>query len=353
LRASPTNLFWGRNEDNGLRCVYHGWKYDVNGQCVDMPSEPEDSNFKDKIVIKAYPTQEFGDVIWAYMGPADLKPEVPQLEWARVPSTHRRASRFYQGCNYMQALEGEIDTAHASYLHSVFKDGKVVFAQNTDWTPQLTIKETDYGFLYGARRRDEDEGYYWRVTQWLLPTHALIPGDGWPKITHFYIPIDDEHVTAWEVTYNPNEPLTPTQWADAREKMELEREVRKLPNGSTIDTWRSARNIDNDYLIDREMQRTVNYTGIQGVRRQDMAVIESMGGVVERNLERLGTTDRAIIMARKRLLHMARQLREGVEPKAAFDGELYRVRQMAIKRVAEDTFEGFLDTHGAEGLAKV
>lgn len=352
------SLYWGRNEEGGLRCVYHGWKFDANGDCVDMPSEPDDSNFKAKVRIDAYPTHEFGDVIWIYMGPAELKPQVPQLEWARIPSANRRVSRWIQENNYMQALEGEIDTAHASFLHSVFENGNAIFSESADWTPHLTIRETDYGMIYGARRRESAESYYWRATQWMLPAYALIPGgDNWPRLTHFYVPIDDENVTAWETTYNPEAALTQPQWADAREKMELEPVVYKMADGNKIDIWRSVRNKDNDYLIDREMQKTTNFTGIQGVRRQDMALVESMvgtvNGIVDRNLEHLGTSDAAIITARRRLLRMARELLEGVEPAAAYDGDLYHIRAIGVRKAAEDEFDAFLDVHGSLGAAVV
>jgi len=164
-------LFFGRNEQCGLRCVYHGWKFDVHGNCVDMPSEPPNSNFKDKVKTKAYPAIEYGGCIWIYMGPPDKQSALPHLEWTRVPATHLVLSHWIQECNYMQAVEGEIDSAHVSWLHAPLQvesspfRGRFNNAILTDGAPQLTVKPTDYGFCYGARRDVDNGEYYWRVTQ--------------------------------------------------------------------------------------------------------------------------------------------------------------------------------------------
>ncbi len=142
------SLFFGRNEECGLRCVYHGWKFDVHGNCVDIPSEPQDSTFKDKVKIKAYPTAEYGGCIWVYMGPPDRQPALPRLEWARVPASQRVLSRWIQECNYMQAVEGEIDSAHVSWLHAPLQVADSPFRGRfndsiiRDGAPKLTVKPT-------------------------------------------------------------------------------------------------------------------------------------------------------------------------------------------------------------------
>src|SRR4051812_43327346 len=153
------SLFFGRNEEEGIRCVYHGWKYDVTGQCVDMPSEPAESNFKSKIKATAYPAREWGSLIWVYMGPADHMPALPELEWAMVPDSHRTASKWIQDTNYLQGYEGDIDSAHASFLHSVLdpstsqNDSTIRMDQKTmDRSPKIIVQETEYGFRYGAKR---------------------------------------------------------------------------------------------------------------------------------------------------------------------------------------------------------
>ena len=350
-------LFFGRNEECGLRCVYHGWKFDLNGDCVDMPSEPAESNFKDKVKIKAYPAQDFGGVIWTYMGPQELKPEVPQFEWARVPDSHRLVSRWIQKNNYMQALEGEIDTAHGSYLHSRIdptqRENGFTFAGSQDGAPVLTVRDTDYGFVYGSRRNAAEGEFYWRVTQWLLPSYALIPGgDSWPKLGHMYFPIDNEHLAGWEFLYNPESPLTDKQREEGLAKFELFPATFKLSDGAMINTFNMQRTSENDYLIDREMQRNEIFTGIAGTRNQDRAMTESMGAISDRTGEHLGTSDAAIIAARRRLLKMARDLQEGIEPVAPYDGSLYHIRQIAMT-VPEGDFDDFLSAYSDEGVGKV
>jgi phenylpropionate dioxygenase-like ring-hydroxylating dioxygenase large terminal subunit len=164
------DLFFGRNEECGLRCVYHGWKFDVNGDCVDMPNEPAESNFKHKVRTTAYPCQEWGGLIWAYMGPKDRQPELPQFEWARVPATHRHIGKIQVECNYLQAVEGDIDNSHVSFLHGLLNPNQLltgsirvigdrnVYAQ--DKAPRFSVKNTDYGIMIGARRNVDAERYH-------------------------------------------------------------------------------------------------------------------------------------------------------------------------------------------------
>src|SRR5918912_2117144 len=174
-RRAP--LFFGRNEECGLRCVYHGWKFDTAGTCVDMPSEPPESDFKDKVRVRAYPAREFGDTVWVYMGP-DTPPELPQMEWATVPSTHRRVAMWIVECNWLQVLEGNVDTAHVSFLHSTVDGIPGVREEGLeDLAPQLQVIESPVGFAYGGRRKVRmADQYYWRVNQLLLPIDNLFPG---------------------------------------------------------------------------------------------------------------------------------------------------------------------------------
>jgi phthalate 4,5-dioxygenase len=351
-------MFFGRNEECGLRCVYHGWKFDVHGTCVDMPSEPADSTFKDKVKIKAYPTAEYGGCIWIYMGPPDKEPALPHLEWARVPDSQRVLSRWIQECNYMQALEGEIDSAHVSWLHAPLQAedspfrGRFNDAILGDGTPKLTVKPTDYGFCYGARRNTDSGEYYWRVTQWLLPTFSLIPARGFPRGGRCWIPIDDTHISVIQYSYHPERPLTDAEIQRGKDSPQIEPVRYRLPDGFIIDICRDVRRAENDYLIDREMQRTQNFTGIPVIRTQDTAMTESMGGIVDRTQEHLGTTDVAVIAARRRLIKMAHDLKEGIEPVAALRPEIYNVR--AVDMVSsEDDFFRFMDLYADEAVGKV
>jgi phenylpropionate dioxygenase-like ring-hydroxylating dioxygenase large terminal subunit len=351
-------MFFGRNEECGLRCVYHGWKFDVHGTCVDMPSEPRDSTFKDKVKIKAYPTTEYGGCIWVYMGPPDKQPAPPHLEWARVPESQRVLSRWIQECNYMQAVEGEIDSAHVSWLHgsltvesSPFR-GRFNDAILRDGAPKLTVKPTDYGFCYGARRDAESDEFYWRVTHWLLPTFSLIPAQGFPRGGRCWIPIDDSHISVIQYSYHPERPLTQTEVQRGKNSPQVEPVRYRLPDGAIIDICRDVRHAENDYLIDRAMQHTQNFTGIQVVRTQDTAMTESMGGIVDRSQEHLGTTDVAVIAARRRLIEMARDLQAGIEPVEALRPDIYNVR--AVDMVCpEGDFLRFMDLYADEAVGKV
>src|SRR5918911_3669291 len=199
-RRAP--LFYGRNEEHGLRCVYHGWKFDVEGQCVDMPSEPPESDFKDRLRIKAYPTYETGGMIWIYMGPPEHQPaRPPELPFTLVPEQERRGLKFLVEANWLQCLEGELDTAHVSFLHQTFGDdgtGIQSLVRSDGYTndrhPRLFALDTDYGFVYGGRRAQAAGDFYWRITQFLLPFSALIPlASGYTGGATIWMPIDDNH----------------------------------------------------------------------------------------------------------------------------------------------------------------
>jgi phthalate 4,5-dioxygenase len=323
------SLFFGRNEECGLRCVYHGWKYDVEGNCLDMPNEPAESNFKHKIRITAYPTREWGGLIWAYMGPPEHTPELPQLEWAAVPEEQRRIGKWIQDVNYLQCLEGEIDTSHVGFLHSSMTPSTAPNKTTRpellarDRSPKLIVKNTDYGFLYGARRTVGEGEYYWRVTQWLMPTFSLIPSAQYPSGGRCWVPIDDEHTLAFTYSYHPERPLAEPErsgfWSG-----------RAFPPELIPGTFYPKRNAQNDYLIDRDEQRTQTFTGIYGINDQDRAMLDGMGSIADRRIEHLGTADTAIIVARRRLLEGVRDLQRGIEPVAPQHGDLYRVRALDV-----------------------
>jgi phthalate 4,5-dioxygenase oxygenase subunit len=340
------SLFFGRNEEAGLRCVYHGWKFNADGTCVDMPNEPAESDFRSKVKAVAYPAREYGDLIWVYMGPPELEPELPQFEWATVPSSHRHVSKWYQDTNWAQGMEGEIDTSHVSFLHRSLNPSS---APNSvvrpalmarDGHPKLVLTETDYGFTYGARRDAGEGNYYWRVTQWLLPMYSLIPSVEFPISGRAWVPIDDEHTWTFGYTHHPERPFTPDEIAGITSGAGFP--PRLIPG-----TFMPAANRGNDYLIDRQVQRTQTYTGIWGINEQDRALQEWMGPIYDRSQERLGTADVAVIAARRILLKMARALQEGKQPLPPHRGDLYRVRPLDIVE-AEHHFERLLQAHTRE-----
>ena len=212
-----------------------------------------------------------------------------------------------------------------------------------DRSPKLIVKNTDYGFLYGARRTVSAEEYYWRVTQWLMPTFSLIPSAQFPSGGRCWVPMDDEHTWSFTYSYHPDRPLEEDERAGMMSG-------RSFPPELIVGTFRPRRNRDNDYLIDREEQRTRTFTGIYGINDQDRSVIDSMGPIADRRIEHLGTSDTAIIMARLRLIQAARDLQRGLEPAAAGRGELYGVRALDVV-APQDNLDALMDAHSIALMA--
>ena len=318
------SLFFGRNEECGLRCVYHGWKFDVNGDCVDMPSEPAESVFKNKVHATAYPSHEAGGIVWIYMGPKEKQPPFPQYEW--FASQHEYTPHIYkwmQECNWAQGQEGNIDTAHVTFLHRSFENfgsGGGFGVTDVNAGPLVHVKQTDFGFIYGGRRETAEGKYYWRVTPFALPGFTTIPSRTTIGAGFFVLPMDDEHCWWWTIA-----------------PRRIEDNPNALPYIDLIPgTWKQKLNASNDYGLDREMQKTVNFTGIAGNRLQDAAVIESMGPIYDRTSEHLGSIDAAVIFMRRLMIKTAKQLAQGIEPAVLQRPELSRVRPIdAITDVAE------------------
>ncbi|HTE84270.1 MAG TPA: Rieske 2Fe-2S domain-containing protein, partial [Dehalococcoidia bacterium] len=330
------SLWLGRNEECGLRCVYHGWKFDVEGDCVDQMNEPD--SFAQKIRATAYPTLELGGIVWAYMGPRDRIPPPPRFEFTQVPESHRYVTRSWEECNWLQALEGGIDTSHVAVLHRMLSsnpDG-TGFGTTTALVragpPTLELETTDYGYRYAGIRPLGDEGKYVRSYHFVMPFTQIRPqqldwaNDSYtPTIGgHFWVPMDDANCMVWNwiYSYGP-EPLK-----------KPEDDFRTAGNGlSDMDpanNFRKLRNKDIRWGIDRSAQRTENFTGITGVNTQDHAVQESMGPVVNRAKEHLGPADRAVIVARQLLMRAIQAVEDGAGPRGA-DTSYYGVR--AIERV--------------------
>jgi len=308
------SLYFGRNEDCGLRCVYHGWKFDVNGDCVDMPNERPETDFKHKVRLRAYSAAEWGGYIWVYMGPAERKPPLPEFEWAMLPPAHRWQRKWHYNANYMQGLEGELDTCHTTFLHRVDDPGTLspaLVAATINWAkdgmPRLDVRDTDYGYYYGSQRDIGDGRFNWRLTQWILPSNSIIPQPKWPISSRAYIPIDDENTFVFGTSFNPEAPLTEADRAYLETGMGAAPEL--IPG-----TFEPVVNSKNDYMRDLEAMRRGHSTGIPGINNQDRALVEAMGPIVDRENEHLGTSDVAIIQARRKLLRLARELAEGKEP---------------------------------------
>ncbi|HUB96522.1 MAG TPA: Rieske 2Fe-2S domain-containing protein [Stellaceae bacterium] len=325
-RRAP--LFFGRNEECGLRCVYHGWKFDVDGTCVDMPSEPPDTPMKKDVRLLSYPTAERGGVVWAYLGPRAAMPAPPDYEWVRAPATHRHVSKTFEACNYLQALEGGLDTAHSSFLHNNDLANRNRLLRARDGAPRLDIEVTDYGYTYVGIRKSGEAGNYVRIYHYVMPaqqmrasTQGLTGGRAKvPKLDgHIWVPIDDEHthVFNWALAYDEAAPLTP-DFIDEWETYAGRSEDDLIPG-----TFVLKRNVGNDFLIDREVQKTRTFTGIKGLNTQDFALQQGMGPIVDRSQEMLGTTDRAIVTMRRLLLEATRAVERGEAPKGV-DPRSYR-----------------------------
>ena len=326
-RRAP--MFYGRNEECGLRCVYHGWKFDVDGNCTDLPSEPADSPMKAKAKIKSYPTHEAGDIIWTYMGPPEHQPAPPSYEWMRAPAGYRHVSKNLQENNYLQALEGGLDTSHSSFLHNLDINNKKLL-RTRDGAPKIEVEPTDYGYRYISRRNIGDDGEYIRIYQYIMPFQQFrgdvvsFMGGGQrnevPKLEgHLWMPIDDHNTWTWNWTlgYDEDAKLSPEfieQW---------ETFVGRGPDDVIPGTFQLKRNLSNDHMIDRDVQKTQTSTGIQGVNTQDVAIQEGMGPIVDRSQEYLGTSDRAIIAMRKLLLEATDDVERDEQPKGV-DPDIHR-----------------------------
>jgi phthalate 4,5-dioxygenase oxygenase subunit len=334
-RRAP--MFFGRNEEGGLRCVYHGWKFDRTGACVDMPSEPPDSLFKTKVSIESYPTWEGGDMIWAYLGPPELQPPPPDHELVRTGATNRYVSKTYQDCNYLQALEGGIDPTHATIMHNM-KIGDRSFLSNFDaLVAGLDIQVTDYGFTYAGIRQHPDFDWI-RAYHWILPSFhmrgsvsGLFQQPGQPQTMngHIWIPRDDASIWVFSYMYT----CDPSETISREYGFEVET---RFGRGANLHAdYKPKTNKSNDYLIDRQVQKTDTFTGIAGINTQDFALQEGMGTVVDRTKEHVGSTDRAIILLRQILLETLKNMEEG-RPLKAIDPESYRNVRAVDRLVPKD-----------------
>jgi phenylpropionate dioxygenase-like ring-hydroxylating dioxygenase large terminal subunit len=309
------SLWFGRNEENGLRCPYHGWKYDYTGQCIEVPSEPVESGFCRKIKLKSYPLIERGGILWTYMGPPELAPPEPAFEWTALPASHCYHGKRWQECNWLQAMEGGIDSSHVSFLHSadMHRDplhrGTKGANYQRDRKPTFEIVESPGGLHIGARRTAEAGQYYWRITQWIMPWYTMVPPYGDNALNaHAWVPIDDENCFTWTFTYHPTRPLSAMELDTMRKGGGIHVEL--IPG-----TLRPVINKDNNYLIDRAAQKAgTTYSGVKGIAMQDASVQESMGPIQDRSKENLVSTDNAIIMARHRLRRAALALQQGAQP---------------------------------------
>ena len=332
------SLFFGRNEEGGLRCAYHGWKFDCEGACVDMPNEPDESTFKAKVRARAYPCVERNGIVWTYMGPRRTPPPLPDIEPNLVPSEEVVIQKALRECNWFQGLEGDIDTSHLGFLHlgSVkpegVKPGTFDYYIVADRAPRYEVIDTEFGTSYGCYRSAEPDTYYWRIAHFLFPFYTMIPTGilGMQVLVRAWVPVDDEHIMFWGIGV----PSTRTGRGATGGATALQAGAQATPaaagglaggHGFLPDTtdwlgrFRLVQNKGNDYLIDREAQKTRSYTGIAGIHQQDQAITESMGPIIDRTEEHLGTSDAMVIRTRRRAINAAKALRDRGEPPPGVD----------------------------------
>ncbi|HEY0583912.1 MAG TPA: Rieske 2Fe-2S domain-containing protein [Chloroflexota bacterium] len=337
------SLFFGRNEEGALRCVYHGWKFALDGTCVDMPNEPAESDFRTRVKAVAYPTRERNGIIWAYLGPRSAPPPLPDLEANMLGTDDMVVSIIHRPCNWMQGWEGEMDTVHQAFLHSGATQVEDTTPGTFDYyiaatrAPKFAVMDTAYGTSYGAWRPADEDRYYWRIAHMLFPFYAMIPAGVMGQQTRFaaYVPMDDEHTLHWEIgkrLLSAEELPDYARGSEAGGPAERSASLYRPNTSDWYGRFNMLQSAANDYLIDRAAQRSMrSYTGIPGIRQQDMAVTESMGPIYDRESEHLGTTDALIIRTRRRMISAARALAEqGVIPPGVDQPELYRQRSGGV-----------------------
>ncbi|HEY3115653.1 MAG TPA: Rieske 2Fe-2S domain-containing protein [Chloroflexota bacterium] len=306
-----TSLFYGRNEECGLRCIYHGWKYDVHGHVLETPAEPADSTFKSKLKHRAYPTHEVGGIVFAYLGPSSTPPLFPNYEWANAAPDHLYVTKSLLECNWLQGLEGECDNSHLEYLHREARADKSVREMKAD-NPIWEWEETDFGLRYVTHRPRPDGAENIGVKSFVLPCSAYLgtglASQGLGYEVHTYVPADD--LTTWRYDFGHIRPR-PAQASDVHRRIQIGPDYRRVRTQS------------NHYLQDRALQRDEDYTGIEDFLNEDACVTETMGSIMDRRREHLGTSDQAIIAVRHYLLNTVRTFQTtGAAPHIVTDPEL-------------------------------
>ncbi len=310
------SLALGRNEDCGLRCLYHGWKMDVDGNVLEMVSEPAGSGMAKKVKHKAYPATEWAGFVWAYLGPTETMPEFRPPSWAPTAETRVSVAKVIVPCNWAQVLEGAIDSAHSSSLHSsdmvpARVDGarateKVWLRPSTDRAPRLQVQRTSYGFRYAALRRPITNSAthdYVRSSVFVAPATALIPPNDRYNVANINVPRDDTHTAFYFIAWGhpANTPDTEAWRAFLCQRVGIDLD----------EAYRPMRNLENHFWQDRQAMKDGNFTGITGFPNQDIAMWVTMGAMADRTHDRLGGSDLAIVEFRKQMVDAVRAFQQG------------------------------------------
>jgi phthalate 4,5-dioxygenase len=330
------SLFLGRNEENGIRCVYHGWKFDVEGRCLEMPNVPPPQDFKEKVRAKSYKVQERAGLIWVYMGARAEAPPMPMLEALFVPEQDLSVSMLQRQSNWLQGLEGDIDTSHFGFLHAGhvkaedFEEGHPARHTVANRAPEYKVADTEWGTMYGAYRPDTNNRMHWRMAHFCLPFWTQTPNADFADhvVAKAWVPMDDTHTMLISIFGGRARGATYSS-------MKLKKSGTAIPGAEPLDylpnstdwfgRWRAVQNLANDWQIDREAQHANRiYSGIRNIVMQDQAVTESMGLIVDHTKEHLAPSDIMIARTRRRLLTVARGLAEdGTVPPGVDDAQIF------------------------------
>src|SRR5215472_547098 len=331
------SLALGRNEDCGLRCLYHGWKVDVEGNVVDRPSESHEAVLAKEVRHKSYPCREAGGFVWVWMGAPERMREFEPPAWAPTPDVRTSIVKMHVRCNWAQVLEGAIDSAHSSSLHSTDMVSAEVdradarekewLRPSTDKAPRLEVQRTDFGFRYVAIRkpiRDAATHDYLRITLFVAPFTVLIPPNDRYNLSILNIPIDDTNTMFYFIAWSEGEGIDALAW----------REFCRAQVGIDLDTsFLPLRTRANNYLQDRQAMKVGNHTGIDGIPNQDMAMWETMGSIADRSRERLGASDVAIVQFRRIMIEAARRVALGEPAIGTAAGRIPQVRLRSFEGI--------------------
>ncbi len=301
-----------RNEENGLRCIFHGWKFSVEGQCVDAPTEPaaQRAKFAESVPVRTHPTHEAGGIVWVYMGKLETPPRFPDYEFTSLPPEHIQPTRGIIRTNWLQGLEALLDSAHVGFLHSanlMSEQGRAYFKAESEYmlndgAPVFEFVEQPYGFREGAIRQEGDDRLYARVREVSLPFFSFIPSaPTGARIVCCSIPIDDVTTAQWYIAYDTEAPLE-FSILSSFGQTSGDADHFNADMGDAANLWHQ----------DRQAMKDGHWSGItgRGNAYEDFAVQESMGPIVDRSGEYLGTCDRVIYRARQLLLEAVKRHRD-------------------------------------------
>ena len=327
-----TDLSYGRVEDGGLRCLYHGWLYDICGRVIVQPGEPGGGANKAAIRHLAYPCQEIGGIILTYMGPGD-PPLVPNYEFLTVAPEYRTVVKAFYECNYLQGNEGNIDPVHLSFLHQIFDEAQIArrrvvqsvnASDNTllakDVAPTIEVEVMNFGLRISTLRDASPDKRYLRTTNFIMPNLAAFGGStvGVGYAAHWHVPIDDHHHWKYIFAFSRTSPLD--EFLRTRSRAELTKD------------FRLTRNVANRYQQDRASMQTQTFTGLgTNFQVHDAFATESQGPVQNRTEENLVSSDKAIVAARKLILNGIRDVQAGREPQHVIrDARLNRFPNLVV-----------------------